>query len=68
MLKLNFLHTIYSNPCLFCVAFPDVFIKVFILCLLCLNMDNKFIPILIRRGVSPCCLSMDQFPTCRWLN
>jgi hypothetical protein len=44
MLKLQFLYTICSNSSLFYVDFSDDFIKVYILCLLCVNIDNNFVP------------------------
>jgi hypothetical protein len=44
MLKIHFLHTIYSNSCLFYVTFPDVFVMVYILRLWCLSIDHISVP------------------------
>jgi hypothetical protein len=44
MLKLQFLHTICSNSCLFQVDFPDDIVMVYTLCLFCLIIDNNFVP------------------------
>jgi hypothetical protein len=62
MLKLQFLHTICSNSCLFYVDFPDVFIKVYILCLLCVYIDTNFVPTVCGdRSLNFLCL--EQYPT-----
>jgi len=61
-LKLNF-YTIRSNYPLFYASFPDVLMLVFLLCLLCVNMENKFVPTLVRRSASPFYLYMDHIPT-----
>jgi hypothetical protein len=48
--------------CLFHVAFPDVFITVYIHCLLCVNIENNFEPTVCEEKCLTY-LSIHQYPS-----